>query len=531
VNDRPLAGWSLRRRFAASVIAAGLLVTGLTVLVVVTFVQVGRSQERITRTVYQAVNRSTDLFTAHLDQETGVRGYLLTRQGRFLDPYTAGVTDERQAADGLHLLLDGDPELRDRLNVSVAEGARWRREYADPAITEVRSGRRSTTTDEQLAEGKQLFDRVRVADDALRDALQDARNRELQDVNRGRTVLALAFSVLALFVVLALVGLGVVLTRWILAPLDRLRSDVGQIAGGELEHAISSDGPPDLRQVADDVERMRRRLRRSYHDQVAATETVERQRLQLERQTDDLRRSNTELEQFAYVASHDLQEPLRKVASFTELLQRRYAGQLDDRADSYIEFAVDGARRMQRLINDLLAFSRVGRIGVNRSEVPLAEALRTAERNLSTVIEETGATVVVESGDGTVPLPTVTGDPGLFAQVFQNLISNAMKFRREGVPPEVRVSCRPDDEPGGWRIDVADNGIGIEQEYADRIFVIFSRLNRREDYPGTGIGLALVKKIVEFHGGRIWLGDRSGPGTTISFTLPAESGDVPEGAE
>jgi signal transduction histidine kinase len=180
---------------------------------------------------------------------------------------------------------------------------------------------------------------------------------------------------------------------------------------------------------------------------------------------------------------------------------------------------------MQRLINDLLAFSRVGRVGVTRGDVPLDEVVTRAQDDLAAVIEESGATVRLEGE----PLPTVTGDAGLLTQVFQNLLSNAVKFRRPGVPPEVRISCRRDGD--AWRLDVQDNGIGIDPEYADRVFVIFSRLNRREDYPGTGIGLALCKKIVEYHGGRIWLDPTAGPGTTISLTLPVTAGESSEGAE
>jgi signal transduction histidine kinase len=166
----------------------------------------------------------------------------------------------------------------------------------------------------------------------------------------------------------------------------------------------------------------------------------------------------------------------------------------------------------------------VGRVGVTRTAVPLDDALRRAWQNLGAAVEESGATL-----DPDPSLPTVTGDPGLLTQVFQNLLGNALKFRRPGEPPVVRVSCRRDGDH--WQLDVRDNGLGIDPRYADRVFVIFTRLNRREDYPGTGIGLALCKKIVEYHGGRIWLGaQQSGePGTTISFTVPADADAAGEG--
>jgi light-regulated signal transduction histidine kinase (bacteriophytochrome) len=225
----------------------------------------------------------------------------------------------------------------------------------------------------------------------------------------------------------------------------------------------------------------------------------------------ELTRSNRELEQFAYVASHDLQEPLRKVASFCQALQRRYQGQLDDRADQYIEFAVDGATRMQVLINDLLAFSRVGRSGRDHELAEAGELVAAACAALASAIEETGTTVEVAK------LPVVRGDRTLLVSLFQNLVANAVKFRGAD-PPVVRIAARRLEAE--WEFSCADNGIGIEPEYAERIFVIFQRLHAKEAYPGTGIGLALCRKIVEHHGGRIWLDAEHAPGTCFRFTLP-----------
>jgi len=240
---------------------------------------------------------------------------------------------------------------------------------------------------------------------------------------------------------------------------------------------------------------------------------TERARQELDSRSRELARSNSDLEQFAYVASHDLQEPLRKVASFCQLLQRRYQGQLDERGDQYIEFAVDGAKRMQVLINDLLAFSRVGRRSGEAVVVDTAELFNTAVGNLEPVIADTGAEVT-QSG-----LPEVRGEASLLTAVFQNLISNALKFRGEN-PPVVRVSAERDGDE--WVFTVADNGIGVEPEYADRIFVIFQRLHPKNAYPGTGIGLAMCRKIIEHHGGRIWLDtDSGGSGSRFRFTLPA----------
>jgi light-regulated signal transduction histidine kinase (bacteriophytochrome) len=199
------------------------------------------------------------------------------------------------------------------------------------------------------------------------------------------------------------------------------------------------------------------------------------------------------------------------VASFCQLLQRRYGGQLDEKADQYIEYAVDGAKRMQMLINDLLAFSRVGRVEQERVPVPAGELLAQAEANLATAMRRARAEV------GAGGLPTVLAEPTLLTAVFQNLISNAIKFRGERAP---RVSVTAEREGDFWVFAVADNGIGISSEYAERIFVIFQRLHDKATYPGTGIGLAMTRKIVEYHGGRIWLDTTAASGARFCFTLP-----------
>jgi light-regulated signal transduction histidine kinase (bacteriophytochrome) len=237
---------------------------------------------------------------------------------------------------------------------------------------------------------------------------------------------------------------------------------------------------------------------------------LRRQEELLKRQAADLARSNAELEQFAYVASHDLQEPLRMVASFTQLLAKRYAGKLDAKADEYIKYTVDGAKRMQQLIADLLALSRVGTKGGEFRDVPLAEVMSDVLLNLGPAMQESGAAVVHDS------LPTVFADPGQMTQLLQNLIGNAIKFRDTKLPL-VRISA---EEAGDdWTVSVRDNGIGIAPEHAERVFQIFQRLHTRDQYPGTGIGLAVCKKIVERHGGKIWLDSTPGDGTTFYFTL------------
>lgn len=247
------------------------------------------------------------------------------------------------------------------------------------------------------------------------------------------------------------------------------------------------------------------------------TERV-RQEEELKRTAEELARSNEELASFAYVASHDLQEPLRMVSSYTQLLARRYADRLDDDAREFIRFAVDGATRMQQLINDLLEYSRVGTRTRPFEPTSFELILDRVLCNLSVAISEAGATVTRD------PLPTVMADPTQMVQLFQNLIGNAIKFRGEQ-PPRVHVSAR--QEGGEWIFSVRDNGIGIDPSYFERIFVIFQRLHGRSEYPGTGIGLAICKKIVQRHGGRIWVESAPGEGACFSFSLPASPEAAP----
>ncbi|HKU45523.1 MAG TPA: PAS domain S-box protein [Burkholderiales bacterium] len=228
---------------------------------------------------------------------------------------------------------------------------------------------------------------------------------------------------------------------------------------------------------------------------------------------EELKRSNAELEQFAYVASHDLQEPLRMVASYTQLLSRRYDAKLDNDAREFMAFIVDGATRMKQLIEDLLAYSRVGTKGADFRPVAAEGALRRALFNLRAATEEAGAVVTHDA------LPTVSADEVQLGQLFQNLIGNALKFRSASVP---RIHVGVAEKDSEWQFEVRDNGIGIEPQYYERIFMVFQRLHNKGEYPGTGIGLAICKKVVERHGGRIWVESRPGEGSSFWFTLPKE---------
>jgi len=240
---------------------------------------------------------------------------------------------------------------------------------------------------------------------------------------------------------------------------------------------------------------------------------TERKRVEVERERllSDLERSNAELQQFARVASHDLQEPLRMVASYTQLLEKRYKGNLDADADEFIAYAVDGALRMQNMIESLLNYSRVGSHGKPFEPTESESAFEKAMVNLKLAIDESGAGVTHD------PLPRVMADEAQLIQLFQNLLGNAIKFYVKE-QPRIHVSAKQDKNE--YLFSVSDNGIGMNPEYFDRIFVIFQRLHGREEYPGTGMGLSICKRIVERHGGRIWVESQPGEGSTFYFTIP-----------
>lgn len=265
--------------------------------------------------------------------------------------------------------------------------------------------------------------------------------------------------------------------------------------------------------ILEDFDEERDKLGETQRALLNMLEDIEVERVRAEQAKVLLARSNTELEQFAYVASHDLQEPLRMISSYVQLLSRRYKGRLDKDADEFIAFAVDGTLRMQQLINDLLAYSRVGTRGKPPAPTNFEDVLSKAMANLKIAALESGAVVTHDQ------LPTAMADELQMVQLFQNLVGNAIKFRGQETP-KIHISARPEENE--WIFSVRDNGIGIDPQFHDRIFVLFQRLHGREEYPGTGIGLTVSKKIVERHGGRIWLESEPGKGTTFYFSIPMQ---------
>jgi signal transduction histidine kinase len=451
---------------------------------------------------------ASELATAVVDEETGVRGYELSAESQFLQPFTEGSEAAAAALGELQRYrIEGSRAALALLSARIDE---WRAQVALPAIARVRPGHPSITAAVDALYAKHLFDGIRGALALLQQRISDRLTAVKQRLSSAADATSVSLGVIGGLLLLTVLGTAFVLRMTLTRPLTRLAASARQVAGGDLGRELRVSGPRDVVELGDDVESMRVRL-------AAELAAAERARDQIEQTATELGRSNAELEQFAYVASHDLREPLRKVTSFCQLLQERYAGQLDERANQYIEYAVDGATRMQELINDLLAFSRVGRIGEHRTRVELRSLVDAVTADLTSALEETE--VRVDVGE----LPAVTVDASLLRTVFQNLISNSIKFR-SSEPARIQIASERHD--GEWVISVADNGIGIEPQYMERVFVIFQRLHSRSEYDGTGIGLAMSRKVIEHHGGRIWLDSDYAPGTRVYFTLPLDHTDL-----
>ncbi|MEW2326502.1 ATP-binding protein [Micromonospora chersina] len=511
-------GWTLRRRVVALLGVVLVLLLGLAAAEATLAAKNRQNIDAVLLKTGPLRVQAQELMSALLDQETAVRGYAVNADRKDLEPYQAGVDRERDTFAEMRKLAVDYPDVLDALDVVEQRSAQWRSGVAEPVIsTTERSGPaagQALITDQT----RQQFDGIRSAVDGLQGEILEVRQETADKVNATSNVLVVLLIIAALVVAVAGAVLVLSLDRILIRPLAGLVGQVREVASGDYRHRIEGSGPPEFRLLADDIDIMRQKIARELDEVREARERIEWVNSQLQKQAEELTRSNRDLEQFAYVASHDLQEPLRKVASFCQLLQRRYSGQLDERADQYIAFAVDGAQRMQRLINDLLAFSRIGRLTTGFTEVDLNKVMGDVAGQTEAARQYADAELTWDR------LPVIRGEEPLLTNLLANLVSNSIKFRRPDVPPKVHVSARlVDDE---WEISCRDNGIGIEPEFADKIFVIFQRLHSKDAYPGTGIGLAIVKKIVEYHGGRVWVDTETPEGTTIRFTLPALPEDV-----
>ena len=503
------APWPLSRIIGGAVLLMTVLLAAAVGAGAMALVHLNQERHRIETTIDPAALAAQQLYSALLNQETGVRGYALSGEPDFLGPYTQGITAESAALGQLRPLLPQLPAATAAdLTQAVAQANDWRARYAKPTIRQVQATGKPAVNSDILA-GKAEFDALRVSLARFGADVSALRRQELGSLNRASDELDVILLVIAIGLAVAVAGLAAVLRAAAIRPVHMLAAQARRVAGGDFGHEVTPAGPREIRGLASDVNTMRERILSELSAVREANESLAGYAAELER-------SNSELEQFAYVASHDLQEPLRKVTSFCQLLQRRYGGQLDERADQYIEFAVDGAKRMQVLINDLLAFSRVGRSAPDLGPVACDAALAAASANLSGQIDQAGA--VIEAG----PLPVVRAQLTLMTAVFQNLLSNALKFKGER-PPRITVTAAR--EEAFWVFSVTDNGIGIEPQYAERVFLIFQRLHDRAAYPGTGIGLAMCRKIIEYFGGRIWLDTSVADGASFCFTVPVLSDD------
>ncbi|WP_019587870.1 sensor histidine kinase [Deinococcus apachensis] len=458
--------------------------------------QVTAAQVRLT--LIQAVARDVS------DLENGQRGFVITGNPAFLQPYFQGGVNLERHLGELEARVGTDPGRQDLTRVRTLTG-QWSAQAARPEIAARRVSLESPAALVSNGIGKRTLEEVRrvLAD------MQTRENLRLEGALENSTAVLRR---VRLFTVAGLLTSGALLVFAALRAARTLSRTTRQVTEGA-RHIAAGDysarlPAPPLRELGELSSQFHRMAEAVQQREGALCEATRA----LEASNAGLARSNRELEQFAYVASHDLQEPLRTIASYTELLARRYGGQLDDRADQYIGFTISAAQRLKALIQDLLTYSRVRQVQHTFRAVNTAELVHTLVQDLAAKIENEGARV--EVGD----LPTVRASPELLHHVFLNLLTNAVKFRAPGRPPLVQVWA--ERGAGEWHFHVRDNGIGMEEQYFERIFGVFQRLHPIDEYPGSGIGLALVRTAAERQGGQVTVQSTPGEGSTFTLTLP-----------
>jgi len=431
----------------------------------------------------QVLSRIDRVLLTVTNAETGQRGYLLTGDPSYLAPFAGAEANIHDALSELRRLI-GDNGAQDGRFRELVPAVKSKMDELRHTIELARAGRREDALNEvRTGRGQRDMQHIRTITEAMIGDEQQLLHERLNEQRQTETQLALSF------------GAGIFITIALLLWAQTL---IGRYA------------------------RDRNRAERELAGLNAELEQrVEARTAELREANENLTRSNADLESFAYVASHDLQEPLRMVTAYVDLLARRYEGKLGSDADDYIRFAVDGARRMRALINDLLSYSRAGTQALHMAPTDFERVLSAALNNLQVLLKETGAVVLHD------PLPVVTIDENKLVLVLQNLLSNAIKFRKPDETARVHVGATKTGQQ--WNFVVEDNGIGFDPQYADRIFVIFQRLHSR-DYPGTGLGLAISKRIVEAHGGAMWVESAEGKGSRFWFSLPARQAERAQAA-
>jgi signal transduction histidine kinase len=427
---------------------------------------------------HKVIEELKDSLSGLQDVETGERGFAVTGVDRFLEPYNWGKTVSiKHLETVLNLTTDNVGEQK-----NIQEALKLARSKIAASEANINAKRKGVVSIKDVDAGKSIMDAYRVQMAKMIGVETNLLAERTADFQHTQTMVS------ALTGILSVLIFG--LLSWV--------------------YKITSKGIEDEKRRVKELNAFNIGLQNEIAQRVKTEKA-------LKETTVKLTSSNTDLQQFAYVASHDLQEPLRAVSGFLTLIMSKHKGKLDPETESWINHAVEGSQRMRSLINDLLVYARVESRGKELTDVDCNAALTLAKKDLSVVLEETEAEIVSDN------LPHVLGDVGQLGQLLQNLIGNAVKFRGSNKPVvKITVERKNND----WQFAVKDNGIGFDIEHADRIFVIFQRLQGREEYKGTGIGLALCKKIVERHGGRIWAESEKGSGSTFFFTIPVLEGEL-----